>query len=319
MDSYFWFCDNLSDERRVEYIPLLYQNASSEIRAEEYDGTELTTRERALCRAVETSWDAFLGFMKEIDVEWRQTRNKISALVPERDVVIFGTGNLGMLVNDYLKQNGKAAVAGIDNASWKWNRRVSDIKILSPDEGVKKYPDAVYIIANAANAADMRAQLARLGIRESQVITCCNYDLFLKKILINKIKGKENMEYQGVCDQIFRIREALQDEQSKVLFDARLRYSISRDKWQLYKAVDIFEKEWHCSVLESFMNQTQGDGIVIWGCGHDGREAKRTLDVCGYHLDYFCDSDSHLIGKTIDGVQVLSTGETGDPHYGRKD
>ena len=117
-------------------------------------------------------------------------------------------------------------MAGIDNASWKWNRRVSDIKILSPDEGVKKYPDAVYIIANAANAADMRAQLARLGIRESQVITCCNYDLFLKKILINKIKGKENMEYQGVCDQIFRIREALQDEQSKVLFDARLRYSI---------------------------------------------------------------------------------------------
>lgn len=309
MDSYFWFCDNLSDERKIEYIPLLYQNISSEIREDAYDGTELTTREKALCRAVETSWDAFLGFMKEIDVEWRQTRNKISALAPGEDVVIFGTGNLGMLVNDYLELNGKAAVAGIDNASWKWNGCVNDIKILSPDEGVKKYPDAVYIIANAVFATDMRAQLARLGIRESQVITCCNYDLFLKKILIDKIKGKENMEYRGVCDQIFRIREALQDEQSKVLFDARLRYSINRDKWQLYKAVDIFEKEWHCSVLESFMHQTRGDGIVIWGCGHDGREAKRTLDVCGYHLDYFCDSDSHLIGKTIDGVQVLSTGE----------
>lgn len=212
MDSYFWFCDNLSDERKIEYIPLLYQNMSSEIRAEAYDGTELTTREKALCRAVETSWDAFLGFMKEIDVEWRQTRNKISALAPEEDVVIFGTGNLGMLVNDYLELNGKAAVAGIDNASWKWNGGVNDIKILSPDEGVKKYPDAVYIIANAVFATDMRAQLARLGIRESQVITCCNYDLFLKKILIDKIKGKENMEYRGVCDQIFRIREALQDE-----------------------------------------------------------------------------------------------------------
>ena len=39
------------------------------------------------------------------------------------------------------------------------------------------------------------------------------------------------MEYQGVCDKIFKIREALQDEQSEILFDARLNYSISRDKW----------------------------------------------------------------------------------------
>ncbi|MCI8900952.1 MAG: FkbM family methyltransferase [Lachnospiraceae bacterium] len=117
------------------------------------------------------------------------------------------------------------------------------------------------------------------------------------------------MEYQGVCDKIFKIREALQDEQSEILFDARLNYSISRDKWQFYKAVDLFEKTWHCHALETFMNQSDGSGIVIWGCGHDGREAKRVLDVCGYHLDCFCDSNSSLAGTQADGIQVISVDE----------
>lgn len=309
LDSCFWFYDNLSDAMRAEYVPSLYQDIRNEAGAEAYNGTELTEREKMLCTAAETSWEAFRNFMVETDMEWQQMEQKISMLTPEEEVAIFGTGNLGVLVNEYLKQNGKAAVAGIDNNSGKWNRRIDGLMILMPGEGAKKYPDAVYIIANAVHADDMREQLVQLGIREKQIIVCKNYDLFLKKMLINKIKGKGNMEYQGVCDKIFKIREALQDEQSKILFDARLNYSISRDKWQLYKAVDRFEREWHCPVLETFMNQTQGNGLVIWGCGHDGREAKRTLDVCGYHLDYFCDSDSRLVGTQIDDIRVLSVDE----------
>lgn len=117
------------------------------------------------------------------------------------------------------------------------------------------------------------------------------------------------MEWRGLCGKIFRIKERLQDEQSEMLFDARLHYSITQDKWQLYKAVSLLEKVWHCPMLEEFMQQSAGKGIVIWGCGHDGREAKRTLDVCGYHLDYFCDSNSKVTGTKIDGVAVISVEE----------
>ncbi len=117
------------------------------------------------------------------------------------------------------------------------------------------------------------------------------------------------MEWQGICDNIFKIRERLQDEQSKVLFDARLYYSITGDKWQLYKAIDLMEKEWHCPVLEDFLSKSNGKGIVVWGCGHDGREAKRALAVCRCHLDYFCDSNSRLIGREIDGIPVISVEE----------
>lgn len=117
------------------------------------------------------------------------------------------------------------------------------------------------------------------------------------------------MEWQGLCEKIFKIRERLQDEQSKILLDARLNYSITKDKWQMYKAVDLVEKEWHCPMLENFLDKSSGQGIVVWGCGHDGREAKRTLDVCGFHLDYFCDSNSKVIGTKIDGVPVISVEE----------
>lgn len=117
------------------------------------------------------------------------------------------------------------------------------------------------------------------------------------------------MEWRGLSEKIFRIKERLQDEQSEMLFDARLHYSITQDKWQLYKAVGLLERVWHCPMLEEFIQQSAGKGIVIWGCGHDGREAKRTLDVCGFHLDYFCDSNSKVVGTKIDGVAVISVEE----------
>lgn len=117
------------------------------------------------------------------------------------------------------------------------------------------------------------------------------------------------MEWRGICGQISKIRERLQDEQSKMLFDARLHYSITRDKWQFYKAVDLLEEEWYCPRLEEFANRSKGKGIAIWGCGHDGREAKRALDVCGFRLDYFCDSNSRVVGTEIDGVPVISVEE----------
>lgn len=309
MDSYFWFYDNLSAQMRMEYVPMLCHDIRNEMEIEAYRGLELTGREKVFCRAAKTSLKAFQRLIEKNDTEWRDTEQKIGMLASGQDVVIFGIGNLGALVNDYLRRIGKAAVAGTDNSSWKWNRNIDGLMIFAPDECVKKYPDAVYIIANAEHADDMQQQLAELGIKEKQSIVCRNYDLFLKRILITTIKRNENMGYRGICDKIWRIREALQDEQSRILFDARLDYSISRDKWRFYKTVDLFEKEWHCPVLETFMKQSGGNGIVIWGCGHDGREAKRVLDLCRYHLDYFCDSDSRLAGTVVDGVRVLSVGD----------
>lgn len=186
--GYFWFYDNLSDEMKKEYLPLFYQNIREEMETETYSGVELSEKEQELCQAGQQSFDEFKRFIETDDNEWEQTQQQISALEPVTDTVIFGIGNMGFLVNCYLEQRGIPAAAGIDNASWKWNKEINGLFVLSPEEGVRKYPNAVYIIANAAHSRKMREQLVGFGIKETNIIICDHYDLFLKKMLVRKIR-----------------------------------------------------------------------------------------------------------------------------------
>lgn len=187
-DGYFWFYDNLSEEMKIEYLPLLCQEIREEMAGESYSGTELSAKEWALCEAGQHSFEELKRFMKADDAVWEQTQQKIEALKPDTDKVIFGMGNMGFLVNCFLEQGGMSFVAGIDNASWKWNQKINGILVLSPEEGVQRFPDAVYIIANAAHEHGMKAQLEGMGVKEEQIVICNHYDLFLKRLLINKIK-----------------------------------------------------------------------------------------------------------------------------------
>lgn len=186
--GYFWFYDNLSDEMKEEYLPLFYQNIREEMETETYSGAELSEKEQELCQAGKQSFDEFKRFIEADDNAWEQTQQQIRALEPVTDTVIFGIGNMGFLVNCYLEQRGIPAAAGIDNASWKWNQEFNGLTVLSPTDGVKRYPNAVYLIANAAHSREMREQLIGLGIKETNIIICDHYDLFLKKMLVRKIR-----------------------------------------------------------------------------------------------------------------------------------
>ena len=187
--GYFWFYDNLSDKMKMEYLPVCYQDIRHEMELEKYLGTELSRKEQELCDAGKFSFERFQSYMEMADISWEQTERCLAELDSMKDIVIFGMGNLGFLVNCYLEQNGKQAVIGIDNASWKWNKEMNGLLVLSPDEGVRKYPNAVYIIANDLHAHEMKEQLDKLGVSEENIIICNHYDLFLKKMLVKKIKG----------------------------------------------------------------------------------------------------------------------------------
>lgn len=186
--GYLWFYDNMSETMQEEYLPILYQNIVDQIELEAYSGTELGCREQELCRAALCSFEEFKSFIHQIDQTWEQTQKRMRALDSTDDTIIFGMGNLGFLVNCYLERNGKAAIAGIDNAAWKWNKTMNGLRILPPKEAVKKYPNAVYIIANATHGQEMLEQIRQLGIEEGNIIVCSNYDLFLKKMLIGRIR-----------------------------------------------------------------------------------------------------------------------------------
>ena len=109
---------------------------------------------------------------------------KILGLGKEHHLIIIGAGNLGLLASGYLEQKGKRAAAYIDNAAWKWDSLFYGLPVLSPEVGVCQYPDAAYIIANAAHGQEMKEQLNSLGIRDDKVVICDNYDLFIAHILV---------------------------------------------------------------------------------------------------------------------------------------
>lgn len=187
--GYLWFYDNMSDTMREEFLPVLYQNMIDQAGVEACAGTELDLKERELCHAAKGSFEDFKCFMSQKEQAWSQTQARLEALGGAVDTIIFGTGNLGLLVKCYLERIGSPAAAGIDNAAWKWNTVLSGLKILPPEEAVETYPDAVYIIANVNHGQEMSKQLRQLGVKGDNVIICSHYDLFLKKMLISRIKA----------------------------------------------------------------------------------------------------------------------------------
>ena len=175
---------------RAVYMPLVYENLKNEIESEKYQGTMLDKEGRKLCDAVLGTLDGFREFWDSYDTAYRQEEQKIDRLGTDREIVLFGTGNIGLLAASYLRLSNKEISVGIDNDSGKWNNAWNGIQILSPEEGVRRYPDAVYVIANVVHFREMKEQLENMGIEEKNVVICCKYDLLLKST-VNILKEKD--------------------------------------------------------------------------------------------------------------------------------
>lgn len=114
------------------------------------------------------------------------------------------------------------------------------------------------------------------------------------------------MGYYEELLEIGKIREAMLDEESKVLFDAKVDYMIRQDSEKFYNVIDTLEKKWYCRELDKMIEKNGIDNIIIFGCGHDGKRTKRILEKCGYVPMYYCDSDNLKVGMFVDGLEVIS-------------
>lgn len=102
------------------------------------------------------------------------------------------------------------------------------------------------------------------------------------------------------------IYNCLQDDESKALFSLMLKRVMS------YSEIDYMEElASFCKspvVEERLQNKiSNSDGIIIYGCGVDGRLSNIALKCCGYSAK--CFGDTHNYGFKIDGVDVLEIEE----------
>ena len=110
--------------------------------------------------------------------------------------------------------------------------------------------------------------------------------------------------FEDLALQYQIIKKRLVDEESIMLYEARVKYAITRDIEELEKLFFDREKEWRCEELENFLNGfSRRKDIILFGAGKIGRTTKQYLEVCGYFPICYCDNK---ITGVIDGIPVIS-------------
>lgn len=90
--------------------------------------------------------------------------------VPEGKIVLFGIGRRGKFVLEVLKNNKDRIVCLTDNAKEKWNSVYDGHTVLSPKDAIKKFPDAVFLIAVKEQKKEIKKQLEGMGINAGKII-----------------------------------------------------------------------------------------------------------------------------------------------------
>lgn len=107
-----------------------------------------------------------------------------------------------------------------------------------------------------------------------------------------------------VLRKLEKIYSRLQDEESKKLFDIRLKYSIDRSTKDFFAAVGELYNDWSPGELMDKLKEYPTRDIVVFGSGYVGMTTKILLNCWGFSDVIFCDIQH--IGETIEGGEVLS-------------
>lgn len=101
------------------------------------------------------------------------------------------------------------------------------------------------------------------------------------------------------------IYEHLMDEESKLLFDMRINFLITKNQDDYMERLREIYHDWTPSKeLEEKISVLKPKEIIIFGCGFGGKTIKRMLPLWGYAAAYFC--DNYQSGKIVDGLEVLA-------------
>lgn len=121
-------------------------------------------------------WEQPQLFLQEIEDAFQKyqmgneaLRKFFSEVTSADQIVVFGCGQRGETVVRYLQSVKEKICCYVDNSQIRWGTLLNDIMILPPDEVIKKYPNALYVVANKFASEEIRKQLLRYGIKERNI------------------------------------------------------------------------------------------------------------------------------------------------------
>ena len=123
--------------------------------------------------------------------------------------------------------------------------------------------------------------------------------------MVGGMNMKDIIEKIYNIDVIEKIKSGLVDNESKDIFDARIQYMLNGDRDTFVESVEPYLSNIVSWELNAALKNR--DGIIIYGSGYYGIYDKKVVELCGYKVDYFC--DSYEYGHKVDGIEVISPQE----------
>ncbi len=188
VNGYLGFYDSLSEELKESFRGLMYRDIRSELESGGFSGGELTEKGNAVADAVRESSTALHTCLHQLYDGFYASKKALDRLERQRNVMIFGAGDMGKLVYRYLTHRGQSIKAYIDNNQKLWGRKVGQLPVMEPARAVGEYPDSVYVIANVDNFQAIKRQLSAMGVSEGNMIVCNDYGFFFKHVLLKSLK-----------------------------------------------------------------------------------------------------------------------------------
>lgn len=169
-NAYYWNYCRLGQIGRAHFLEKYEEDLKRDIREgaviRETFGVEMYERTFLLLDDKER----FVNIAQKIDKK-RSITELLDLVENEKNagVVVFGAGVSGNRIIDLLLQNGNMIKTVCDNSKLLQGTRLKNFKICSVEEAVKQCPNAFYLIANAKYGEDMRLQLIKNGIMETNI------------------------------------------------------------------------------------------------------------------------------------------------------
>ena len=178
-----WYISQFPDEDVTGWINESYDFLSSQIQGE-YDSIIKESDEMKLVlKLITDGRKSYFEYIESICETNRQLNDYINGRYEsDSEFVVFGIGNIGEAVVDFLTMCNKKLIL-VDNNKEKQNHEMYGHMVFSPKCICEMKKNATYIVANTVHFVDMQKQLIEYGIDKGSIVICNDRGFWLRKIL----------------------------------------------------------------------------------------------------------------------------------------
>ena len=202
-------------------------------------------------------------------------KSKIQDLAKYKDVIIFGAGETGAYLLSILKQYNINPICFCDNYKGKQGTEKENLIVYSPEDAVKKYPNACICIGSLwADEIKRQIQISFPSFNNKIFIIFSPMVWELKEKQLLSSEGNYIRNNEKTLNSIYNY---FKDEKSKLIFENLINFRLTRRRWYLEKSYCPSEQYFDTEIIdpEHFLKT----GYCVDGGAFDGDSVNRFFEL----------------------------------------